>query len=625
MGNEPKRNNNYYQIEIDKNLVKAIENEIKVKNNRKEIKELKKFNNLVKKKVNNIKKSNFSKKFNKNEKGIKNISNLLNLIYDKNINNKFVQNSNLLLYQSIFNIPNYAESNNLDNNYNQFIPNTNINVIGNEENNKLKFYPKKNMDDNKNKYNILDEFKKNYSNNINEQNITNNIKQEMNYENENKIPDNFSGNNFNNNYSRVTKVRKLNKDNNKIVDINDENIESQFTIIKNIEPNNNNNYKEYNPRYSDEYNEYINECIQTNNNDNNIEYNQYIQENNYNIKNENIDNNYDYFINENNNNFPSNNIETNKKKKNKIYDYNLYLPKHLSKIQNDNYAYKTMEYKNNNDNDKLPIGKYKDSNRSISPIQKKNYNYNVNNQFRESNNSFITIKAINNNIQNAQNVQNDLYTKTSILYDNPIKEDNYSLNEGNNKYILYNNIEQKNILNNNNYGIIQNNNINNNNEISKEDNFQIKKENDKINKFNVNKKKYLDYHQNSNDKVYTKDTKINQENFTIKKNKKDEFNKKNNLTKQSKINNTKSNLFVNKNNAYTNRKNKNTRNKKTDISADKIKSKGKYTFQIDIKNLIKDDILEKSQLEPSKRYKNKRINDVIQYYKPFRFNLNDDY
>ena len=75
-----------------------------------------------------------------------------------------------------------------------------------------------------------------------------------------------------------------------------------------------------------------------------------------------------------------------------------------------------------------------------------------------------------------------------------------------------------------------------------------------------------------------------------------------------------------------NLKNKNVKYKNRDISADK--KKPKYNFQIDLKDLIKKDLKEKSMLTPSKRYKDvkkKKKPEEVQYYKPFKFNLNEDY
>ena len=70
-----------------------------------------------------------------------------------------------------------------------------------------------------------------------------------------------------------------------------------------------------------------------------------------------------------------------------------------------------------------------------------------------------------------------------------------------------------------------------------------------------------------------------------------------------------------------------------DKSKSKDKSKPKYSIQINLKDLINQDIQEKSKLSPDKRYadietkrrtKNK-ANNKFKYNKPFRFNMNDDY
>ena len=231
-------------------------------------------------------------------------------------------------------------------------------------------------------------------------------------------------------------------------------------------------------------------------------------------------------------------------------------------------------------------------------------------------------------------MKNDRYTQTKISNeDKPRYDNNNKLKKMNNKNIVYNKIKQKNILNDNHKKIIQNvNNNNNNNKILEIDNFQIKGENDKVNNFNVNKEIDLDYSKISNNNDYTKNSpkndlylKTNQDNFTIKKIEKINNNKNNNILRNKKYNNKNNNIYENKNSIYQNRKNKNIKTKRSDISSDKIKNKNKYTFQIDLKDLIKDDIIEKSQISPSKRYKNKKINNVVKYYKPFKFNLNDDY
>ena len=80
-----------------------------------------------------------------------------------------------------------------------------------------------------------------------------------------------------------------------------------------------------------------------------------------------------------------------------------------------------------------------------------------------------------------------------------------------------------------------------------------------------------------------------------------------------------------------NRKTKNKVNvKKKDTSFDK--KKPKYNYKIDLKELIKADVIEKSLLSPSKRYQNQTNEDkkktkkeTVKYTQPFKFSLYEDF
>ena len=99
--------NKNYDLEIDEDLRKNIEQEINIKHHKNQ---LKKFKKLVKKKGGkNFKHSNFMEKFDENEKGVKNISELLNLIYDNNINRDQAIQSNRTIYEVTFDVRDAVE------------------------------------------------------------------------------------------------------------------------------------------------------------------------------------------------------------------------------------------------------------------------------------------------------------------------------------------------------------------------------------------------------------------------------------------------------------------------------------------------------------------------------------
>ena len=116
----------------------------------------------------------------------------------------------------------------------------------------------------------------------------------------------------------------------------------------------------------------------------------------------------------------------------------------------------------------------------------------------------------------------------------------------------------------------------------------------------------------------------------IKNTKENEITKKNNIITNININNYSSKKEPNDN--YKIKKNT-KKNISKDKKKKKDKSKPKYNFQINLKDLINEDIKEKSKISPNKRYadiemrrraKNKKEEEFI-YNKPFRFNMNDDY
>ena len=91
--------------------------------------------------------------------------------------------------------------------------------------------------------------------------------------------------------------------------------------------------------------------------------------------------------------------------------------------------------------------------------------------------------------------------------------------------------------------------------------------------------------------------------------------------------------MVNKSKTNKNIKNNKLNEIKKKKKRDKDKSKPKFNFQIDLKDLINENVKEKCKISPDKRYadiemkrrtKNKKAGED-NYYKPFKFNINDDY
>ena len=151
------KNNNHNEFISTKEFNKSENQENnKIKNNEKK----QKINNLIKKNIGKqFYRSNFKRKFNENEKGIKNICNLLDNIYDNNTNSEQTVSSNRIIYEVIFDLRDSLE----------LIEKTKKNHIKNKE-----YYENLNLKDN------------NIESLINcEQKIDNNFSN-YNYENENQ-------------------------------------------------------------------------------------------------------------------------------------------------------------------------------------------------------------------------------------------------------------------------------------------------------------------------------------------------------------------------------------------------------------------------------------------------------
>ena len=263
--------------------------------------------------------------------------------------------------------------------------------------------------------------------------------------------------------------------------------------------------------------------------------------------------------------------------------------------QNQN-NYNTIDYDNTNNNYNN-VNNFKNST-NINPINNTNNNNNINIEFIQSNNSFQSnknmLKNKNDNINNNMSDNNNIPLETSKIY-----KINNSINNYNSPVNKY--------------------------EIKECDNFQITKEKDFIINLNnskndiINNKLNNSYINNEIKKIKIEENmpltkseivyeKTNTVNFAIYKNKDKILNNKNNKNKNSR------------------KKNININNYKEDISTDK--KKYIHVFKVDIRDLRREEIFEKSKLNPSMRYNNlkmKNQNEEVKYYKPFRFNLNDDY
>jgi len=278
-----------------------------------------------------------------------------------------------------------------------------------------------------------------------------------------------------------------------------------------------------------------------------------------------------------------------------------------------------------------------------------NYNYNYNN-YNEIQNKYINSNITNISPQNKSSKKFSTATVIKITdsdnddKDNHIQtfDNNINLNNNNiNNNLVNENIGIQTDLNdlNNISNIPYNRDINNydyeksikkekidsnaNNEIIESDNFQLLRENDVNN--NLNKTDF-------NNNEINKEISLDYSNISKEEPKDEEYKKSNensfSINKTKRINKKKVKVDKSPN---TNRRKKSKLNvKKKDTSTDK--KKARYNFQIDLKDLIKADIIEKSLLSPSKRYKNQTNKDkkktkkeTVQYNQPFKFNLYEDF
>jgi hypothetical protein len=287
-------------------------------------------------------------------------------------------------------------------------------------------------------------------------------------------------------------------------------------------------------------------------------------------------------------------INQNNKKKindkyNKIYNYNNY-----NEIQN--------KFINNNKSDISPqknifkkhsyanVIKINDDNNEIQSFDNNIYN----NDIIINNNDLVSRKmAIQADLNDLNNISNIPYSPNINYYD------------------YEKSIEKEKIIN------------NAKNEIIESENFQFLRDNDMNNnldktEFNnneINKEISLDYSYISKDEPKDEEyKKTNENSFSIGKTKR--VNKKKVKVDKSPNVNRKTKKKVNV--------------KKKDTSIDK--KKPKYNYKIDLKELIKADVIEKSLLSPSKRYQNQTNEDkkktkkeTVKYTQPFKFSLYEDF
>ena len=128
MGQNYLINNKFNEIEIDNELNKSINQEL---NKGKYKKHEKKVKNLIGRNIGKeLLPSNFNENFNRNKNGIKNISNLLNFIYDNNINRDQISKANRSIYEVLFDVRDSKELiiDNKISNLNNKIDNNKINT-----------------------------------------------------------------------------------------------------------------------------------------------------------------------------------------------------------------------------------------------------------------------------------------------------------------------------------------------------------------------------------------------------------------------------------------------------------------------------------------------------------------
>ena len=571
MGQSHYNYNNNYDLEIDKKLKKMISKELEDINSKNEIK---KFKKLVNKKTgHNFKRSKFIKKFNENGNGVKNITDILNLIYDQNIDREQKLKSNRTIHEILFDVRDAVEL---------------INV--NDE----KYLEKKND---------YDKFKRKISKTM--ELLISPKEQNINYINYD-IDINDNQNNINSNNVNIYENNNQNNNNNNL----------NFNEIQTYDFSN--NIVEIKPLF---YNNPIkqDEAFDKNNNYENHQNNNNIINNNYLINNVDYQNinikndkkpasNYDINNNCNNNKFHIKNVEfKNIRKTNNIknnnYNYN------KNKIPNDKHAY------NNNNNLQLPKNKnnnnnnintfiYKNSNKKIAI----NYNNKANSkQIHKNNNikSSNVIKNRNDNTNKNVNKSNKHYinnknskeepnlimgNSNSVIEEKTNQKNDLIYNKKNIKKIRAHSYDLQKNNNFNEYNMNEGHKINKNTHLKKESeiilNYNNKRLNSKNEQICKNEEIFIE---KSPKKKINRDYKINKKYFTVR----NEINNINDNSTGYKDIYLKTEIY--KNNSKNN--NKNIEKPKSNIKKKKHSKKPKkdpvVNIQIDLKDLIKQEKMEK--------------------------------
>ena len=387
----------------------------------------------------------------------------------------------------------------------------NNNISRNQNNNNNKNYPNQNKQNNENNnmgnnnknqnnYNNNNNkkiFKDNNGNIINNSNINNNVNPQFrnnNNINQNNIyeDNNLNNNNNSNNYNQSNHYYNNNQNsnnlqnNNNIINQNQNNRFNQFN--QNLNPNSNNFNKNYNNKQNSRNNNqnqnYNNNYNKNQNYNNNHHLNQYHSNNSNNNNNQNYNNN-------NNSNYKNNNIQNYNNNQNQYHNNN------QNQIYNNNQNY----YNNNNNNQNYN----NNNNNQIYNNNNNNQNYN-NNQNQNYN---------NNQNQNYNNKQKQNYNNNQNQYHNNIQNQNYNNNNNNNQ----------NYNNNNNQKYINNNYRNNNQNYNNNQN-----QNYNNNKYSNNNNNNQNYNNNLN-RNYNNNQNFN--NISNNNNKNNEYNNINNLYPKS--------------------------------------------------------------------------------------------
>ena len=672
MGQNHYKYNKNYELEIDDELKGIINEELNSINNKNENKKFKKLIN--KKSGNKFKKSNFKKKFNSNKKGIKNVMDLLNLIYDKNIDREQKIKSNRTIHEILFDIRDAVELKNPGdgeylenkNQYDKFKKKISITMES--------LLNPKNQNQNNDNFHQVKSL--NYDNDINEREIL--FNENNNFDLSPNRYYNFENNN-NQNFIIYENVEQP-KDTDEIKPIIYNNLEKEefldnnvsdkqniinFTDINNFNINGNNYYNNNaflndikKPRdqinYNNENNNHIgilnnnNKQIKNIYNTNTFNYDNSINKYHDNIKTFNYDNNNSI----NNNKYSyindqlelpkkqNNNIETliynNKNKKNDVVIYNNFRPVQRKKINNiKRFNFKNnKENTNNNDNNKDKNNNNKinndNTNQNIQTLKKKETNLIIKNS-----NSFSEIEKNNKDnkyIYNKKNINKKVRTYSYDLQKNNNLNDYYKEDKKrkNNKNIFEKeskislnitptkNKNKKNLKINNS----KNKQICKNEEIFFESSPNIKN-NCLSNSYNKNKTKYMD-----------KDLKINKNFFTVinemKSKENDIINENNNVGYK--------NIYLR---YIKNEINKKKNNQKNNIKLDKIMNKTKtksniknkkhskipkkqpvVNIKIDLKDLIKQDNMEKCLDNTTKIEKQfKKTKECFDYPEDLKYNV----